>query len=142
MEVELRAESMVLAGASDDALLRGANLCLAGDERLQCGRAEQLGARRYRLSHWLRGRRGTEWAMASHDIGEPFMLIEADSLTPVPNEYVRTGDKLTMLALGIGDVEPTVANIDVTGNALKPIAPVHLRMVSEDRKSTRLNSSH
>src|SRR3546814_15530994 len=38
MEVELLAESMVLAGASDDALLRGANLCLAGDE-LQNGRA-------------------------------------------------------------------------------------------------------
>src|SRR3546814_13110377 len=69
--------------------------------------------------------------MAAHDIGEPFMLIEADSLTPVPNEYVRTGDKLTMLALGIGDVEPTAANIDVTGNALKPIAPVHFRMVSD-----------
>src|SRR3546814_9719731 len=85
----------------------------------------------YRLSHLLRGRRGTEWAMAAHDIGEPFMLIEADSLTPVPNEYVRTGDKLTMLALGIGDVEPTAANIDVTGNALKPIAPVHFRMVSD-----------
>src|SRR3546814_16527392 len=33
--------------------------------------------------------------------------------------------------LGIGDVEPTAANIDVTGNALKPIAPVHFRMVSD-----------
>src|SRR3546814_17710923 len=59
------------------------------------------------------------------------MLIEADSCTPVPNEYVRTGDKLTMLALGIGDVEPTVANIDVTRNALNPIAPVPLRMVPD-----------
>src|SRR3546814_5765375 len=67
MEVELLAESMVLAGASDDALLRGANLCLAGDELLQFGRAEQLGARRYRLSHLLRGRRGTEWAMRSEE---------------------------------------------------------------------------
>src|SRR3546814_9549168 len=35
MEVELLAEGMVLTGASDDALLRGANLCLAGDELLQ-----------------------------------------------------------------------------------------------------------
>src|SRR3546814_4734772 len=33
MEVELLAEGMVLTGASDDALLRGANLCLAGDAR-------------------------------------------------------------------------------------------------------------
>src|SRR3546814_1638822 len=88
MEVELLAEGMVLTGASDDALLRGANLCLAGDELLQFGRAEQWGARHYRLSHLLRGRRGTEWAMAAHDIGEPFMLIEADSLTPVD----RTSD--------------------------------------------------
>src|SRR3546814_12728529 len=94
------------------------------DELLQFGRAEQWGARHYRLSHLLRGRRGTEWAMAAHDIGEPFMLIGAVSLTPVPNEYVRTGDKLTMLALGIGDVEHTDALIDVPGYALKPIAPV------------------
>src|SRR3546814_6813306 len=33
MEVELLAEGMVLTGASDDALLRGANLCLAGDRK-------------------------------------------------------------------------------------------------------------
>src|SRR3546814_10452393 len=38
MEVELLAEGMVLTGASDDALLRGAHLCLAGDELLQFGR--------------------------------------------------------------------------------------------------------
>src|SRR3546814_561066 len=38
MEVELLAEGMVLTGASDDALLRGANLCLAGrSEELRVG---------------------------------------------------------------------------------------------------------
>src|SRR3546814_7425238 len=114
---------MVLTGASDDALLRGANLCLSGDELLQFGRAEQWGARHYRLSHLLRGRRRTEWAMAAHDIGEPFMLIEADSLTPVPKEYVRKGEKLTLLALGIGDLESTAANIDVTESAMNAEAP-------------------
>src|SRR3546814_16202638 len=121
MEVELLAEGMVLTGASDDALLRGANLCLAGDELLQFGRAEQWGARHYRLSHWLRGRRGTEWAMAAHDIGEPYMLIEADSLTHVANESVRTGDKLTLLAMGMGEVEPNAPNNDVTGKDRKSV---------------------
>lgn len=75
LDVELLAPDMVLAGASDDALLRGANLCLLGQELLQFGRAVRLGPRQYRLSRLLRGRRGTEWAIAMHGIGEDFLLM-------------------------------------------------------------------
>src|SRR3546814_18392973 len=64
MEVELLAEGMVLTGASDDALLRGANLCLAGDELLTFGRAAEWGARQNgKNGEW--GKRG--WV--SVDIG-------------------------------------------------------------------------
>ncbi|MCF8709761.1 phage tail protein [Rhizorhapis sp. SPR117] len=129
LDVELLAEDMVLAGASDDALLRGANLCLVGEELLQFGQAQQTGLRRYRLSRLLRGRRGTEWAMDGHASGERFLLIDADSLQIVPDQYVRTGDSLALLAIGVGDVEPVAADIMVAGNALRPPSPVHLQVV-------------
>jgi hypothetical protein len=126
LDVELLADDMLLAGASDDALLRGGNLCLVGSELLQFGKAVQTGPRQYRLNRLLRGRRGTEWAIAGHVSDEPFLLIEADALVAVPDAYVRTGSALTMLALGVGDVEPAEAALTVSGEALKPPAPVHL----------------
>lgn len=135
-DVELLAEDMVLAGASDEALLRGANLCLAGDELLQFGRAEQTGPRQFRLSRLLRGRRGTEWAIGGHGAGEPFLLIEADALMRVPDTHVRQGAMLSMLAIGVGDVEPATADLMVAGQALLPPSPVHLR-VEKDAEGNR-----
>lgn len=131
LDVELLAPDMILAGASDDALLRGTNLCLLGQELLQFGRAVQLGPRQYRLSRLLRGRRGTEWAMATHAIGEDFLLIEADALVTVPDAYVRAGSTLTLLALGLGDLEPAQAQLGVVGTALKPPSPVHLTVAAD-----------
>jgi hypothetical protein len=126
LDVELLADDMLLAGVSDDALLRGGNLCLVGGELLQFGRAVQTGPRQYRLSRLLRGRRGTEWAIAGHVGDESFLLIEADALVAVPDAYVRAGSLLTMLALGVGDVEPAEVALTVSGEALKPPSPVHL----------------
>jgi hypothetical protein len=57
-----------------DAIMAGANLALIGDELIQFGRAEQLGPGLFRLSHLLRGRRGTEWAAAGHSVGDVFCL--------------------------------------------------------------------
>lgn len=132
LDVELLAGDMVLGGGSDDALLRGANLCLVGDELLQFGRAVQTGVGQYRLSRLLRGRRGTEWAAGAHESGERFLKIEADSLVTVPDTYVRTGASLSLLALGVGDVEPVSAAFAVTGRALQPPAPVHMYVTLDE----------
>lgn len=132
LDVELLADDMVLAGASDDALLRGGNLCLVGSELLQFGRSVQTGPRQYRLNRLLRGRRGTEWAITGHVSDESFLLMEADALVAVPDAYVRTGSLLTMLALGVGDVEPAQASLTVAGEALKPPSPVHLTVDVDD----------
>ena len=78
------------------------------------------------VSRLLRGRRGTEWAIAGHVGDESFLLIEADALVALPDAYVRAGSLLTMLALGVGDVEPAEAALTVSGEALKPPSPVHL----------------
>ncbi|HEX8481065.1 MAG TPA: phage tail protein [Allosphingosinicella sp.] len=126
-EVELLNEAMWLESRGDAALADGANLAVVGDELIQFGVAEPLGNRRFRLSRLLRGRRGTEWASGLHQAGEPFALIEAESLAEVEAPLGSLGGEARLLAAGLGDPEGVAAIRPVTGEAMRPPAPAHLR---------------
>ncbi|MEO8723277.1 MAG: phage tail protein [Sphingobium sp.] len=123
--VQLLADVMTLSNADDAALAQGANLCLVGDELIQFGRAIPTGSRTFRLEHLLRGRRGTEWAMATHIAGEGFLLLESDRLFQVSSSNVHMGSNLHINAIGIGDATPAEAQHVVEGQAILPLAPVH-----------------
>ncbi|MEO7177601.1 MAG: phage tail protein [Allosphingosinicella sp.] len=127
IEVELLNEAMWLESRGDAALADGANLASLGDELIQFGIAEPLGERRFRLSRLLRGRRGTEWACGLHAPGEPFVLIEAESLAIVDAPLGSLGGEARLLAQGLGDPEGVLAVRTLTGEALRPPSPVHLR---------------
>ncbi|HYI39284.1 MAG TPA: phage tail protein [Allosphingosinicella sp.] len=127
IEVELLNESMWLESRSDSALADGANLALLGDELIQFGLAEPLGGRRFRLSRLLRGRRGTEWAAGLHAPGEPFVLIEAECLAAVEAPLGSFGSEARLIGQGPGDPEGVLALRTVTGEAMRPPPPVHLR---------------
>ncbi|MGZ8298528.1 MAG: GTA baseplate fiber-binding domain-containing protein [Allosphingosinicella sp.] len=127
IEVELLNEAMWLESRSDSALADGANLASIGDELIQFGLAEPLGERRFQLSRLLRGRRGTEWAAGLHAPGEPFALIEADSLAVVEAPLGSLGGEARLLAQGLGDPEGVPAVRTVAGEAMRPPTPVHLR---------------
>jgi hypothetical protein len=127
VEVELLNEAMWLESRSDPALADGANLALLGEELIQFGQAEPLGDRRFRLSRLLRGRRGTEWAAGPHAPGEPFALIEADSLAVVEAPLGSLGGEARLMASGFGDPDGVLAVRTVTGEAMRPPSPVHLR---------------
>jgi hypothetical protein len=127
IEVELLNEAMWLESRSDPALADGANLAVLGEELIQFGLAEPLGDRRFRLSHLLRGRRGTEWAAGLHAPGEPFAMIEAESLAVVEAPLGSLGGEARLLASGLGDPEGVLAARTVAGEAMRPPAPVHLR---------------
>lgn len=128
--VTLLAQDMALTDANELALAQGSNLCLAGDELIQFSRAVRTGAASYRLSGLRRGLRGTEWAMGGHGIGERFLLLEDERLAePLAALGVdgEEGAALRIGAVGIGDVEPAMAALDIRGEALKPPSPVHVR---------------
>ncbi|MEA3051127.1 MAG: hypothetical protein QOG72_30 [Sphingomonadales bacterium] len=126
-EVELLNDAMWLESRSDAALAAGANLAVLGEELVQFGAAEPLGDRRFRLSRLLRGRRGTEWASALHATGEPFALIEAESLAVVEAPLGAIGSEVRLLATGLGDGDGVAAVRRVDGEAMRPPSPVHLR---------------
>jgi hypothetical protein len=127
VEVELLNETMWLESRSDSALASGDNLAVLGEELIQFAVAVPLGGRRFRLSRLLRGRRGTEWAAGLHSAGEPFAMIEAESLTAIDAPLGAIGGEARLLATGLGDPEGVLAVREVSGEAMRPPSPVHLR---------------
>ncbi|WP_150291897.1 phage tail protein [Sphingobium estronivorans] len=129
-EVTLLAEDMALGGADEGALAQGRNLCLVGREVVQFAEAEQIGEARYRLRGLRRGLFGTEWAMDDHAPGERFLLLEEDRLAEpfaVQGGAAEIGGSVRVAAVGIGDVGPVEAALTVSGEAVTPPAPVHVR---------------
>jgi len=124
--VALPHDGLWLESRDDDALIAGANLAMIGEELIQFGRADPLGGNRFRLSRLLRGRRGTEAAMAAHEAGERFILIDALTLAACDVPLAALGASVRVLASGVGDEEPVAARAIAGGRALRPPSPVHL----------------
>ena len=126
-EVDLIHDGMMLGDADDAALDGGANLALIGDELLQFGRAEPLGATRWRLSRLWRGRRGTEAAIGTQKVGDRFVLIAADRVAVAELPASAIGSTVRVLASGVGDVDgPAFSEAVVSGASVMPPAPAHL----------------
>ncbi len=73
--VQLGAGAGALSSVSALEVLNGANECLIGNELLQFKSAVLTGPRAYTLSGLLRGRRGTEWAVAANPSGSRFCML-------------------------------------------------------------------
>ena len=116
-----------LENRDDDALANGANLAVVGDELIQFGKVMPLVGNRFRLSRLLRGRRGTEWAMAGHAAAETFVLLDANALRPVELPIETVGTSIAVRASGLADDQAAPARRQVAGEALRPPSPVHLR---------------
>ena len=83
LEIRLIDEDQWLLSCDEEAVAGGSNLAVLGSEVLQFGGAQALGEGRWRLTRLLRGRAGTDWATGLHKVGEPFALIERDTLVAV-----------------------------------------------------------
>lgn len=122
-------------------LLAGANLALLGGELLQFQHAEPLAERQFRLRGLLRGRFGTEAAVQSHSVGEPFLLLDPAVLTAVPVPVALMGGQARVRLVGPLDEEGAVAPVvvDVRGRALLPYAPSGLSAMALDAGGIELS---
>ena len=115
-----------LTSCSDDALVMGTNLAAIGDELIQFGRVEPLGGGRFRLSRLLRGRRGSEWAIGGHAVGDRLVLIDPAVLREVALPSAMLGATIVATPSGLAD-GPAQAVTRVTGGeALRPPSPCHV----------------
>ena len=124
LTVALAASDMALDDASPRLMASGSNRALIGNEIIQFARAVPLGSDRWRLDGFLRGRGGTESAIAGHAIGDRFVLLDgqAVSLDPVK---VGIASGTLIAAVGLGDSTPVESPIALQGITQRPLAPVH-----------------
>lgn len=122
--VELVAIDMALSDATPRLMAGGENRALLGGELIQFSHAVPLGNRRWRLEGLLRGRGGTESAIAAHSAGERFILLDGQ---PVDLDPVKVGTAAGTLiaATGLGDTTPVESPIAMQGITRRPLSPVH-----------------
>jgi Putative phage tail protein len=121
--IQLSGDHMDLADATPAQLYYGANLMLIGAEIVQFAHAEPLGNRRYRLSHLLRGRYGSETAISGHVAGEDVLLLDGSGLIPLGSAYSGA----MVQAAAPSDASPVSDLIPRGSTALLPLSPVHPR---------------
>lgn len=136
IDVEVRHSGMTLESASDDALAGGANVAFIGrpydtteGEIIQFGDAQLLSGNTYRLSHLIRGKRGTEFATTRHVSDEIFVLLRANGSTMRADFGVNDLElerlyKAVSLLLNADDVDYTA--FTNTGVGLRPYSPINL----------------
>lgn len=116
-----------LESISIDDLNNGENTALVGSEIIRFQTATLTDDFTYTLSNLYRGRRGTEWAIATHVAGESFYLL-SDYLERVEGNTSDIGKQLLFKAITEGQSTDDVSPVTVTvvGNSLKPYAPINL----------------
>lgn len=117
-----------LASVSELAVLNSSNAAMIGNEIIQFKNAELLSENVYRLSGFLRGRRGTEWCIPNHGVGEKFVLLTPISLRRVPSISSEINQMVYYKSVTIGN-NLSDTNSQIFRNSavcLRPYSPVQL----------------
>jgi hypothetical protein len=120
-DVQLIDTDQWLTSCDDDALADGTNFAIVGGELLQFAAATPLSGGQWRLSRLVRGRAGTEWAVDSHQSGEPFCLLTLDSLQRIELPSWSIGSAVT-----VSSAAGALATSIVNAEALRPPPPIDL----------------
>ena len=120
--VNIKLKSGTLSSSTDLAILNGANAAMIGAELVQFVTATLESDGTYTLSNLLRGRKGTEWAMGSHSIGDDFVLINT-AINRVPT-IINAERKYKSVSIGNFLADSYADDVTYTGVNLKPLSPV------------------
>jgi len=118
-----------LSGISTLAVLNGGNAAIVGNELIQFRDAALIGPQQYRISGLLRGRRGTEDAIAGHADGERFVLLSGVAgLARVAGAVGDIGIARQYKAITAGASMDSAVPVEWANSArgLKPLSPVQI----------------
>jgi hypothetical protein len=126
--VTVKLKRGALSSTSYAGLLAGTNAAVIGDEILYFRDATLNSDGTYTLRGFLRGRRGSEYAMAGHAAHDRFVLVDATKMVRVAQSTADIGIaklyKAVTAGMSIADV--TAQTFTNLGVGLMPYAPVHL----------------
>lgn len=129
--VQVRMHSGSLATVTADQFMTEANAALLGDEIILFHRAELIAPDTYRLTGFLRGRRGTEQHIAAHEVGDRFVFLSGASVYRAPDSLsgLDVAAKWKGITFGQGLDSATAQDFTNTGAGLKPYSVAHLRAI-------------
>ncbi|TNE36264.1 MAG: hypothetical protein EP348_07285 [Alphaproteobacteria bacterium] len=117
-----------LESISEAMLLNGDNALLIGNEIVNFADVTLNADGSYRLSTFLRGRRGTEDAVSTHKTGERALLLREGGIGGAFADLAELNLPRRFKAVGAGRLieEAPVVVKKLTGRDLQPYAPVHI----------------
>lgn len=135
--VDVLLSSGTFSSGTDLAVLNGANAVAIGEEIVQFRTAELVGENTWRLSRLLRGRKGTERAIAGHASGDRVVLLAESSLRKVELSFGDIGSARHYKGVTSGQAVSDASAVALTlaGRSLMPLAPVGIageRDISDD----------
>jgi hypothetical protein len=117
-----------LSSTTFDGLLSGVNTAIIGDEILHFRDATLESNGSYTLRGFLRGRRGSEYAMADHAVADRFILFSASTIVRIPQSTADIGQTRLYKPVTSGSTlaATTAQSFTNSGTGLKPYACTHL----------------
>lgn len=110
--ITVQLKTGTLVSKTDAAVLAGENLCMVGQECIAFGVATLISPGTYQLSHLLRGRRGTEWAIPNHVANELFVMLDS-GIVEIPCTETDRGKTFKYKTVTYGSDLTKVDPIDV-----------------------------
>jgi len=128
VEVALANANGWLQSSTAASVLAGANLAVIGAELIQFRTAIPTTPGRFVLSGLRRGRFGTEFATASHAVGDVFALLDPTRLLALDMPAARIGTTIRLKAVGPNEIASAVADqpVRIGGVNLRTLSPVNL----------------
>lgn len=117
-----------LSGTTEDAVLNGANAALLGTEIIQFKNATLESDGTYTLTGLLRGRKGTEWSMNTHAIGDRFVLFNllATHREVQNSSEINADRKYKAVTSGLSIANSSAQIFRNTGVSQKPYTVVNI----------------
>lgn len=115
-----------LGSVSYSAFLENAQLAIIGDEILSFRSAILNVDGTYTVRGFLRGRRGSEYALSSHAVGDRFVLVDTSTMIRVADTSASIGLPRLYRAVSSGLSTATPQTFTNTGAGLKPYAVVQV----------------
>ena len=129
-----------LESLSEIDFMNGRNCALVGNEIIYFKNATLTAASTYLLTELLRGRRGTEWAIAGHAASENFVLLSG-YLERVEGQTLDLNTqrlyKAPISTQTLADI--TATGFTTTGKSLKPYAPCQIKGIRDGSDNLTIN---
>ena len=139
LDIQLLHDGMVFPDGNAPLLSSGAGLGWLEKEFFRFGSAVALGGDRWRLSQFVRGCYGSEYASSGHQAGGRFVLLQTESALLIENQNLAPGMVISVEAFGLADPLPVKTTDIVMGNAIRPLVPVHGKVVRDEDGSLEIS---